>query len=285
MSRRLQESLGALRSRGEGAFMPFLVIGDPDIQTTLDLSQGLVDAGADILEFGFPFSDPPADGPVIQAADQRALAAGTTPESCFEFLEEANRRWSKPTALLLYYNLILRMGVGRFYERAAAAGVDAILVADLPIEECSEACAAARANDIAPIFLISELTSDQRMARIAELAQGYIYVLARLGITGAKSELPTGLLPTLQRIKRHTDLPLLAGFGLSEPEHVRAVMEQGADGAICGSAIIRRIFEGLSGRPAMLDEVSNFAMDMKRATRPVGSGRTTAHAGAQQCLS
>ncbi len=232
---RLSDRLSTLKAAGEGAFVPFLVIGDPDLPT----SQSLVDAlepHADILEFGLAFSDPPADGPVIQAADKRALTAGVTTEDAFRFLAAVRARTEVPIALLIYYNLILNQGVDRFYARAAEAGVDAILVADLPIEEADEALAAADRHGIAPVFIVSELTTRARLTAIAARSRGYLYLVARLGVTGERTAGPDhpGLAATISQIREATDLPILAGFGLSLPEHVRAVRAAGADGAILG---------------------------------------------------
>lgn len=263
---RLDETLEALRRRKEGAFVPFLVIGDPD----LPASHALVDAlipHADVLEFGFAFSDPPADGPVIQAADRRALDAGIRTEDAFAFLSEVRARTDKPIALLLYYNLILSQGVDRFYARAKAAGVDAILVADLPIEEADEALAAAEAHGVAPIFIVSALTTNARLERVLRRASGYLYLVARIGVTGEQRDVDSELAEVVRRIRSKTELPLLAGFGLSTPAHVAAVLKAGADGAISGSAVVRRIEQNLGNREAMLDAVGGFAAEMKTATR------------------
>jgi len=263
----LSETFAACKARGEGVFMPFLVIGDPDLATSMKLTEALVDAGADMLEFGFPFSDPPADGPVIQAADQRALSQGVTPDDCFDYLDEVNRRFDKPVALLLYYNLVLNRGVEAFMARARQAGVDAVLVADVPVEEGDALSAAARAEGIAPVFIASELTSADRLRQVRKLADGYLYVVARVGITGEQAELDGALAPTLQRLRSQAGLPLLVGFGLSRPEHVRAVISAGADGAICGSALIRRIEANLGDADAMIREVGELAGELKEATR------------------
>jgi len=151
----VRELMGRLRARGEAAFAPFLVLGDPDPEASLELVGALVEGGADFLELGLPFSDPPADGPVIQAADGRALAAGTTTETALEVVGEATRRWGCPVSLLVYYNLILARGVERFYADAADAGVDAVLVADVPLEEAGPIRAAATKAGVAPVFLVS----------------------------------------------------------------------------------------------------------------------------------
>jgi tryptophan synthase alpha chain len=262
---RLDDRLAALRG-SEGAFVPFLVIGDPDATT----SHALVDAllpHSDVLEFGLAFSDPPADGPAIQAADKRALDAGAKTEDAFEFLAAVRARTEVPISLLIYYNLILSQGVDRFYQRAKAAGVDAILVADLPIEEGDEALAAADRHGIAPVFIVSELTSPSRLGKILTRARGYLYLVARIGVTGVQESVDRDLARVIARVREQTSLPILAGFGLSTPEHVRAVLSAGADGAIAGSAIVRRIEGHLGDRAKMLEEVASFAAAMKAATR------------------
>lgn len=263
---RITETVRRLAARGEGAFMPFLVIGDPDFTTCLRLTGELVEAGADILEFGFPFSDPPADGPVIQAADVRALDAGMTPPRAFEFLDEVKRRHDKPVALLMYFNLIMQYGVDAFYARAAKAGVDAVLVADVPVEASGELVNAARAAGVAPIFIGSRLTSDDRLRQVAEVADGYLYAVARVGITGEQTEVDDTLAETLSRLKAAVDVPVLAGFGISSPAHVRTVLAAGADGVICGSALVRRIAEHLGDEETMADSVRHLAAALKGAT-------------------
>ena len=268
---RIRQAVAAARARGDVAFVPFLVLGDPDLATSLRLVEALVDAGADALELGLPFSDPPADGPVVQAADLRALAAGTTPPAAFEMLDEIKRRWDIPVSLLLYYNLILQCGVEAFYARAAAAGVDAVLIADVPLEESGPSVAAARRHNIAPICIASELSSPVRLAAVAEVAQGYIYTVARVGITGERQAVAGGLSDTLSRLRQATDLPALVGFGISTPAHVRAAADAGADGVICGSAIINRIAEHLGDEAAMISAVSQFCAEMRSACRRPGA--------------
>ncbi len=265
---RLTATVQTLRARGEGAFMPFLVIGDPDLETAHRLVDALVEAGADLLEFGFPFSDPPADGPVIQAADHRALAAGVTPEKAFEFLAAVQARHDIPVALLIYYNLVLQYGVEAFYTRARACGVDAVLVADVPLEESRPCVEAARAADVAPVFIATPLTTDARMAALGDVADGYLYAVTRVGITGEQADVDAGLADALARYRAHSPLPLLAGFGISTPAHVRRVMDAGADGVICGSALVRRIARHLDRPDEMVTSIYEHAAAMKAATRP-----------------
>lgn len=264
----LDHIIASCRSRGEGVFMPFVVIGDPDFDTSLDLVDALVEAGADVLEFGLPFSDPPADGPIIQAADERALRAGMTTERAFAWLAEVRRRHPDvPIALLLYYNLILQHGVDRFYERAAACGVAAILVADVPLELAEPCLRAAETHRIAPIFIATELTRDERLRSLAEHGRGYLYAVARLGVTGEQQALEAGLAQQIARFKAYVPLPCLVGFGIGSPEQAREVLDAGADGVIVGSAIVRRIAQNLSDPSQMREAMRSFAASIKHATR------------------
>lgn len=264
---RFPDMVARCRARGEGAFVPFLVIGDPDLQTSLILARELVAAGADALELGVPFSDPPADGPVIQAADLRALKAGTTPPACFDWIARLRQESDVPVSLLVYYNLVLAYGVDAFYRRAAEVGVDAVLVADLPPEHAEDVLTAARTHGVAPVFLASELSTPERLARIATVCEGYVYALARVGVTGERQAVNTGLGEALARMRAAFDLPLLVGFGISSPEHARAALDAGADGVIVGSAIVRRMAEHLDNPDAMRLAVGEATRALKAATR------------------
>lgn len=265
---RLDRLFGDLDARDEAAFMPFLVVGDPDPATSVALADALVDAGADLLEFGFAFSDPPADGPVIQAADVRALHAGSTTHGAFDVLARIRARHPDvPFALLVYANLVFQRGVEAFYADCARVGVDAVLVADVPLESSGDLEAAAAAHGIAPVFIASEVTTDARLAAIGRHAAGYLYAVARLGTTGEQAEVSEGLAGQLARFSAAVDCPVLAGFGIATPDHVRRVVAAGADGVICGSAIVRRIADNLDDREKMVAEVRTFAAAMKAATR------------------
>ncbi len=252
---RITAAVRARNAAGQGAFVPFLVIGDPDFETSLVLAKALVQAGADALELGFAFSDPPADGPVIQRADERALAAGITPPRAFDLIEALQKTHAIPVSLLVYYNLVLQFGVDAFYARAAAAGVDAVLVADLPPEHAADAVRAAKRHGVAPVFLASELSPPARLERIAALAEGYVYALARVGVTGEQRAIDPNLAAALERMRAATDLPLLAGFGIGGPAQALAARRAGADGVIVGSAIVRRVADHLDDRPAMIEAV------------------------------
>lgn len=265
---RLGRTLSALRAAGEGAFMPFLVVGDPSLDATVTFADALVSAGADAIEFGLAYSDPPADGPVIQAADVRALERGVTvAEGLVTIASVRDRHPSVPITMLVYANLVMQRGVERFYSDAAAAGVDAVLVADVPLEAAGPFVDAARAAGVAPVFVVSRLTSEERIRALAEVAEGYFYLVARVGVTGERSAVSDDLSEVVARVRRHSSLPVLAGFGIATPDHVRAVRAAGADGAICGSAIVRRIEASVSAPLRAASAVHEIAASLKAATR------------------
>lgn len=241
--RALDQALARARSEGRAALAPFLVVGDPDLETSLTLLESLAAAGPDFLELGFAFSDPPADGPVIQAADQRALAAGVTPDASFDLLARLRARTSVPFSLLVYANTVLAAGLDAFYARAREVGVDAVLVADVPLEEAMPFVEAARRHGVAPVFIATPLTPPARLAQLSALAEAYVYVVAQVGVTGERTGISPRLAPLLTALRRTTDLPLLAGFGIRGPDEVRGVVEAGADGAIVGSALVRLVAE------------------------------------------
>lgn len=241
--RALDAALARAAEERRGALAPFLVLGDPDPDTSLALLEALAAAEPDFLELGLPFSDPPADGPIIQAADQRALAAGVTTGSAFALLGRLRERSTIPISLLVHANPILAAGIDAFYRRAREVGVDAVLVADVPLEEAGPFVAAARRVDIAPVFLATPLTPAGRLGEIAALSSSYVYVLAQVGVTGERAGVSPRLSPLLASLRRRTALPLLAGFGIRGPDEVRGVIEAGADGAIVGSALVRLVDE------------------------------------------
>ena len=177
----------------------------------------LIEGGTDILELGVPFSDPVADGPTIQKADERALAAGTTIDTVFEIVRELRKKTDVPIVFLAYYNMIYHRGVDRFYQDAHEAGVDGILIADMPVEESDDIYETALRYRIDPIFLITQTTSDERIKKIAARAHGYLYLVAVLGVTGVRDTVSSGALELLQRVRKHTTIPLALGFGISTP--------------------------------------------------------------------
>ncbi len=230
-----------VRSRiGRPMFIPFAVVGDPDPRRSPDVIRTLIEHGADALELGFPFSDPPADGPVIQQADLRALRAGTKIDDCFRILGEVRKLTDVPLGILVYYNLVLQRGADRFYRDCADCGVTSVLVADLPLEHAQEVLPAAQRHNVAPVFMASELTSAERFEQIAAVADGYLYVVSYLGVTGVEnSAVEEKMGRVLRAARQHVTLPLCVGFGIHTPRQVEAAVRAGADGVIVGSRIVR----------------------------------------------
>ncbi len=249
-----------LGDRGEGAFIPFAMLGDPDPARSLAAIRTLASSGADALELGLPFSDPVADGPVIQAAAARALKHGVRRADCWKIVTQVREEFpTLPIGLLIYANLVLhRSEPNQFYADAAGAGVDSVLVADLPVIESAEIAAAARAHGIAPVFIAPPNADDDRLAAIAAAGEAFTYVTSREGVTGADDQLRRDQSELIGRLKALGAPPPVLGFGISTPVHVRAALAMGAAGAISGSAVVRRIAEG--------DNVAAFVRQMKAAT-------------------
>ncbi len=261
---RMFDRLGEERS---GAFVPFTVLGDPDPETSLAIVRRLAASGADALELGLPFSDPVADGPVVQAASTRALAAGVRQEACWAIVELIRGEHPDlPIGLLVYANLVMHRDVNRFYARAAEAGVDSILVADAPLLEGDPLAAAARAHGLAPVFIAPPNADEARLARIAKASEGYVYVVSRSGVTGADESLRLDARQLIGRLIGLGSAPPLLGFGISNPDQVRSAIAIGARGAISGSAIVGRIEQHLGHPAAMLASIGTFVAQMKAAT-------------------
>jgi len=238
---------------GKTAFIGFTVGGDPDPASCVRIARALIDGGTDILELGVPFSDPVADGPVIQKADDRALAAGTTPKVIFDIVRQIRVFSDIPIVFLTYYNIVFRRGIERFYREARDAGVDGILIADMPVEESDEVIKVAERYGIDPIFLVAQTTSDERIRTIASRTRGYLYLVSVLGVTGVRESVDAGALDLLDRAQKHTDIPLALGFGISTPEHAKVCAAAGADGVIVGSAIVKIVEQNL-GRPEVMEQ-------------------------------
>ena len=249
-----------LRERGEGAFGAFLMLGDPDLASSAKLLDTLVDGGADMIEVGIPFSDPVADGPVIQEAAVRALAAGTRVDDCFRLLAEfRQRRPDVPVGILTYANLLTARGRDRFCSDAAEAGVDSILVADVPSLEAEPFAESAREAGLDLIMIAAPNTPGQTLTKIARLSSGYTYCVARAGVTGVRKELALEHDTLLSQLKALNAPPPVLGFGISTPDQVRQALASGAAGVISGSAIVKLAKEGP-------DAVRQFVAEMKAAT-------------------
>lgn len=246
------------------AFIAFLMLGDPDLPTSLRLLRAALEAGADALELGIPFSDPIADGPTIQRSAQRALQAGVRPSSALEVAAQARQEFPEvPFGLLVYANLVTAGGAAPFYGRVAEAGVDAVLVADVPVVEAEPFAAAARRAGVDPVLIAAPNTPDAALVQIAKLGRGFTYCVARAGVTGAGAELHLPPDRVLSRLVELQAPPPVIGFGISEPEHVQAAFQAGAAGAICGSALIRHLEPHLSDPFAAEQAVRQFVTRMK----------------------
>ena len=242
--------------------MIYIGAGDPDLQATLDLALALDRAGADVLELGIPFSDPLADGLVNQLAAQRGLDSGTTPSGVLDTVSRIRERSSIPIVLYIYYNLIHRGGTAAFVAEAAAAGVDGILVLDLPPEEDEATHRAMREAGVLPIYLVAPTTPAERVARIASRAAGFIYCVSREGVTGMQESVSRAIGPLTERIRRTTDLPIAIGFGISDARQARRVASFG-DACVVGSAVVDRIAR-LGRSPGMVAEVASFVGELSR---------------------
>ena len=255
-----------VKNRNEGAFIPFIVAGDPNFETSLEIVQKYVENGADAIEIGFPFSDPIADGPTVQAADIRSLDDGMNTKKCFEFISRIREFSTIPIGVLVYYNLIYKMGIENFYRKARESGITGILAADLPPEEADEAVNMARKIGIDQIFMVAQTTTNERLKKIVELCSGFIYVVAVMGVTGARSDIVTNTIKLIKNVKSHTDLPIAVGFGISKPAHVNNVINAGSDGAIVASAIINIINKNLDDIDEAKNEIGTFCSELKKAT-------------------
>jgi tryptophan synthase alpha chain len=257
----------ALDSKNQGAFVPFVMLGDPDKVTSFNIIKALIEGGADALELGIPYSDPIADGPTIQQASIRALGKGIRPPDCFEIIAQVREVYPQlPIGLLLYSNLVIKPGIQKFYQAAASSGIDSILIADVPLREADSFIKVAEQCGIKQILLAPPNASDETLAEIGNKSQGYTYLLGRAGVTGAETavSIPAGEL--IDKLAKFQVAPPLLGFGISTPEQVSDAIKSGAAGAISGSATVNIIAEYLDEPEMMLQKLREFVRQMKQAT-------------------
>ena len=247
------------------AVIPFFVIGDPDYKTSVKIVKSAIDAGADILELGIPFSDPIADGPTIQKADIRSLRNGMTVKKALALISEIKKYKDIPIGLLMYYNLIFQYGTEKFFRDFHKAGVNSVLVADLSIDDASEIIGPAKKAGLDTVFMVTPNTSKQRLKLIASKTTGFIYAVSLLGVTGSRKTLSTSVKGLISRIKRQTNVPVCVGFGVSTPQHAAELAKSGADGVIIGSKIVGIIEETLKDKKKCLSEISRFIKKVKSA--------------------
>ncbi|MFX1365946.1 MAG: tryptophan synthase subunit alpha [Promethearchaeota archaeon] len=260
----------------EKRFMPFLVAGDPNIDQFIKLAK-IIEPYSDILEIGIPFSDPIADGPTIQEANVRAFNAGINTRTALKAIKAIRAETEKPIVVLTYYNILIQgadtieASLDITFKNFKESGVDGIVVGDLPIEEADLALKACEKYDICLIFLIAPSTTEERLKKILKVGKGFIYLIAIMGVTGARDTVAQITKDTIKRIKQKTEeiLPVLVGFGISKPEHANAIIDAGANGIIIGSAIVNIVKKNLNDHRKMELEMKDFVLSIKNAIRRV----------------
>jgi tryptophan synthase alpha chain len=262
---RIVERFAGLKQQSQKGFVAYIGAGDPNLEATFQLALALDRAGVDVLELGIPFSDPLADGIVNQLAAQRGLAAGTTPRGVLDTVQRLRRESSVPVVLFVYYNLIHRRGLAAFINDAQAAGVDGLLILDLPPEESDNYEQLMAAAGLCNIYLIAPTTPEARIETIARRARGFIYYVSREGVTGMQTQISDTIADMTGKIHAHTDLPIAVGFGISNPDQARTVART-AEAVVVGSAIVNQIAEhGQS--PDLVTRVENVVRELVKATK------------------
>jgi tryptophan synthase alpha chain len=262
---RIAGTFRRLKKANEAALLAYVTVGYPSLDLTRRLLPIIARQGADLIELGVPFSDPMADGATVQRASHAALEQGVSLHDCLTVAAEARRTNEVPLLFMSYYNPILKYGLDEFVRDCAASGVDGLIIPDLPPEEAMDLKSACESQGIDLIFLVAPTSTDARLRKVAEIASGFIYCVSLTGVTGARSEVGEGVEAMLARVRSHTDLPLVVGFGISKPEHVARV-SQVADGAVVGSALIN-VIESHPDEDEVILSVSEYVRDLKAATR------------------
>jgi tryptophan synthase alpha chain len=257
-----------VKAESNGALIGYVMAGDPEPKYTPKIAEALINGGVDILELGLPFSDPIADGPTIQAASTRALSAGTTPRMVLEIAKSIKKKHDVPIAVMTYYNPVYRMGLEKFFTSAKSCLVDGAIIPDLPLEEAQDYRAASIAHGIDTIFLAAPSTNNERLRKIVECTSGFLYLVSRFGVTGAKASIEDSTINLVKRILPFTAgrIPLAVGFGVSKPEHVKRIIGAGADGVIVGSLFVDIINTNRNSPDKMLMELEDAARKLKDAT-------------------
>jgi tryptophan synthase alpha chain len=261
----LEEKFQELKKRREGAHMPHVYYGDPNEEFSLNLIKTLAENGADIIEFGIPFSDPTADGPTFQTVCERALRNGITPTKCIEGIRKVRERGlENPIVVTTYYNIPYVTGIGTFLTRIRKAGAQAIIVPNVPVEEAEVLLAEGKKSGVCVIFQIAPTTTEKRLKNIIEVASGFLYIISVEGVTGVRKSLADSTLKLVQRVRRHTDMSLLAGFGISSKQQASAVVAAGTDGAIAGSAYAKIYEKNLEKPMETLPEIARLVEQIKQ---------------------
>lgn len=264
---RYESMFAELQENNRGAFVPFVTIGDPSPKQSVEIIKALIDGGADALELGLPFSDPVADGPVIQRANLRALGAHTRFDDVLAILREIRDYAPQiPIGLLVYANLIYAKGVTNFYSKMKDVGIDSVLIADVPTKEAARFADIAKQNHIDAVFICPPDASDRLLQQVAENCSGYVYLLSRAGVTGAETQMQAPASELIDKLVSFGAPPVLLGFGISQPEHVKRALTAGAHGAISGSAVVAIIEKNLDNEKQQIEQLQQFVAQMKSAT-------------------
>jgi tryptophan synthase alpha chain len=261
---RITSKFETLKREGRKAFIPYITAGDPDLTTTESLLLALAESGADVIELGVPFSDPMADGPVIQRASERALKNPIGVADILPVVERVRERSDVPILLFTYFNPLLQFGKGDPGAELKRAGIDGVLVTDLIPEEAAEFVAEMRRSELDTVFLVAPTSTDERIKLIAENSSGFIYVVARTGVTGMRESISAEVRGLVERVRRYSSMPVAVGFGISKPEHVRDVWSY-ADGAVVGSRLVQEIENNLES-PQLVERVAQLVRELKQAT-------------------
>ena len=263
----ISQRFQTLRSRSQCALIPFITAGDPDLETTAKALRILDRNGADIIELGVPYSDPLADGPVIQAAATRALEKGVSLEQVLKLVESVSPELQAPIILFTYYNPILNLGIESFMKKISVAGVKGLVVPDLPVDESDELLKTAASFGIEVILLVAPTSSKERIAKIAQKSQGFIYLVSVTGVTGVRSQVQGRVKKMLEQMHSLTDKPIAVGFGISDGEQARQMKDWGADGVIVGSAFVKRLAKGTPAEG--LQAIESLSQELKQAIASV----------------
>jgi len=268
----IAEKFDQLARKNDRALIAYVMGGDPTPEISESVVEAVVKGGADIIELGIPFSDPIADGTSIQAAGVRALSAGTRPRDILEIARKSKERHELPIVLMSYFNILFSQGVDTFMRHSRECNVDGIIVPDLPVDEVGPYSAVARQNELDTILLAAPTTTPSRMRLLASHTSGFLYLVSLLGVTGAREHLQEGAISLVTYAKKYTGgkIPLAVGFGISRPEHVRSVLDAGADGAIVGSGIVNQVGTYQADTEQMLADVERYVRSLKAATRRDG---------------
>jgi tryptophan synthase alpha chain len=262
MNKTVSSRIKTKNEQGQLAFIPFVVAGDPDEETCKKVLIGLQNAGADVIELGIPYSDPLADGPVIQLAAKRALKAGASLKKSIQMIDSLKEKLKVPVVIFTYYNPVLSYGLENFIKDVKKAGFSGILVPDLPVEEAEDLIRLTEDNDLELIMLVTPTSGDDRIKKITGVSRGFIYLVSITGVTGARSSFSEHIEASLSKLKQYTDKPVCVGFGISKPEHIDQLKQLKASGAIVGSGIIKIIEENLNDPDIIVSEVETYVKSL-----------------------